>query len=98
MSEVAVMNKNPILPKNPEYIDSGCESATHSCGRCGRSHNLEALAASLSPCCSVVCYPLSGGQIFALGGQPNEGGKETINSYLSRGTPPGGQEMKELGH
>ncbi len=89
MSEVTVMKKNPILPKNPEYIDSGCESATHSCGRCGRRHNFGALAASLSPCCSVVCYPSSGGQIFALGGLSNEGGKETIDWYLSRGTPPG---------
>ena len=89
MSEVTVTNKNPILPKNSGYIDSGCESATHSCGRCGRSHNLGALAASLSPCCSVVCYPLQGGPIFALSGLSNEDRKATIDSYVSRGGPPG---------
>ena len=71
------------------FTEPDCESATHYCGRCGRRHNLGALAASLSPCCLIVCYPLRMGRIFALGGLPNEGWTETIDWYLSRGTPPG---------
>jgi hypothetical protein len=59
-----------------------CESATHKCGQCGKEYNFGDSAASLSPCCSIVCYPLQVGPIFA-------GGKESIDWYLSRGTPPG---------
>ena len=69
--------------------EQDCESATHKCGQCGKEHNFGEFAASQSPCCSVVCYPLQGGPLFALGGLPNDGGNETIELYLSRGNPPG---------
>jgi hypothetical protein len=65
------------------------ESVTHKCGQCGKEYNFGAFAASRSPCCSVVCYPLQGGPLIALGGLPNDGGNETIDLYLSRGNPPG---------
>ena len=66
------------------------ESATHICGACGKEYNFANFAASLvSPCCSVVCHPLQCGPRFALGGLSNEDWKETIDSYLSRGVPPG---------
>ena len=65
------------------------ESSTHQCGKCGKKYNFGDFAASLSSCCSVVCHPLQGGPRFALGGLSNEDWKETIDSYLSRGTPPG---------
>jgi hypothetical protein len=82
-------NNNLTLPKYPELLDSDCESAAHKCGQCGKKYNFGEFAASRSPCCSVVCYSLQGGPIFAIGGLPNEGGKETIDSYLCRGNPPG---------
>jgi hypothetical protein len=91
------MSNSPTLPKRPELLDSDCESATHKCGQCGKKYNFGEFADSRSPCCSVVCYRLQGGPIFALGGLPSEGGKETIDWYLSQGTSPG-QEMTELGH
>lgn len=83
------MNNGPTLPQGPRPLDSGCESTKHKCGQCGSEYNLGEFAASLGPCCSVVCYPLQGGPIFALGGLPNDGGNETTYSYLSRENPPG---------
>jgi hypothetical protein len=83
------MNNNSNQPKTLEHLDSECESATHYCGQCGRKYDFGDLAPLRSPCCSVVCHPLQGGPRFALGGLPNEGGKETIYSYLRRGAPPG---------
>lgn len=86
------MNNNPTQPKDPEHVDSDCDSATHKCGACGKKYDFGDIAPLLSRCCSVVCYPLKGGPRFALGGLSNEDWKETIDSYLSRGAPPGGNQ------
>lgn len=59
------MYRNPVPPKNPEYVEKDDGTATHYCGRCGRKHYMGDYAKSLSPCCSYPCYPLVVGLVSA---------------------------------
>jgi len=83
------MNNNPTQPKDPEHLDSDCDSATHECSACGKKYDFRDIAPSLSRCCLVFYWRLQRGQRFALSGLSNEDWKETIDSCLSRGAPPG---------
>jgi hypothetical protein len=58
------MSENIAPPINLGFIESDCDSSTHYCGRCGRKHDFHSLPTPLSPCCSIVCYPLSGGPVW----------------------------------
>jgi hypothetical protein len=76
------MNKNPMRPINPKYIDYDCEVANYYCGRCGRGHFLADEAPRRSPCCMYPSNPLDCGPMWALPGFPDS--PETRAFLLNR--------------
>ena len=57
----------PNASKSSLANDSDVKPANHYCGSCGKHHHFEAHEDKLSPCCpSYPCYPLEGGQRWAL--------------------------------